>query len=181
MLARKSWKVMSFVSMAMFGLGLMILGPSFSAEEDCGEVKLEMAGKTIAVEYGRPSTEGKAYKSMADGVPEGTLWRMGKNEATTLETDADLKFGEVTVKAGKYSLAAKKTAEGWDLLVHPNAKRWGSPVPEDGYVATIPLTVGEPKEASDLLTIRLREKEGKGTFVLVWGKQKLSTQFEIAQ
>ncbi len=180
MVVQKSWKVWTGLSIVVCTLFLMSGGPSFSAAEDRGEAKLEIGGKNITIDYGRPSIEGRGYKSMKESIPEGTLWRMGSNSTTTLETDGDLKFGDKTVPAGKYSLAGKKTADGWDLLVHPDFERRGSAVPEDGYTATIPLKVGEAKKEAELMTIRLREKEGKGMFALVWGDQKLSARFTVA-
>ena len=180
MLELKGWKVWFPLTVMMAALVAMTATPSIAAD-DQGEANLELAGKSIVVTYGRPSTEGKGYKSMKDGVPEGFMWRLGKNNATTLESDADLKFGDVTVEAGKYSLVGKKTKDGWDLLVHPNANRWGSPVPEEGYIATIPLKVSKPDEEAKLMTIELKEKDGKGMFALIWGDQELSTMFEVAE
>lgn len=166
-------------------VGLLVVvvfsGLARAAEEDRGKAELVLGGKKISVDYGRPSTEGKGYHSLEKGIAEGTLWRMGKNEATRLESEADLKFGDVVVKAGKYRLAAKKTKDGWDLLVHPKAEGWGTPVPKDGYVATIPLKLGEIEEEAKLLTIALAEKEGTATFTLSWGKQTLSAEFKLAE
>ena len=174
---RSSWVV--------FGLALALLvgfsaGAAVAADEDAGEATLALAGKKITVAYGRPSTEGKGYKALDKGIEEGFMWRMGKNKATTLETEADLKFGDVAVKAGKYSLVAKKTKDGWEMLVHPEWDRWGTPVPKEGYVATIPLKVAKAKEAAKLLTIGLEEKDGEGHLILTWGPDQLSAAFKIA-
>ena len=181
MILQKQWKVWTGLSVAALACFMISADTSYSAAKDKGEAKLELGGKNITVTYGRPSTEGRGYKSMTDGVPEGFRWRLGRNDATTIETEADLKFGDVTVPAGKYSLAGLKTKDGWDLMVHPNANRWGSPVPEDGYIANIPLEVGEPKEEAELMTIHLKEKDGKGMFALVWGTKKLSATFEVVE
>lgn len=154
--------------------------PPASAADDRGEAKIDVGGKSISVEYGRPSTEGEGYQSMKEGVPEGFIWRMGSNAATTLKTEVDLMFGDVKVAAGEYSLAALKTKEGWNLLVHPDPKRRGTGKVED-YTASIPFKVGEPKEAAELLTIRLREKDGKGRLALIWGSQRLTVPFTVSK
>jgi hypothetical protein len=151
-----------------------------STNDDEGKSSLTLNGKKLSVAFSRPSTEGKGYQALDKGIEEGFLWRLGKNKATTFETEADLKFGDVEVKAGKYSLAAKKTKDGWDLLVHPEWDRWGSPVPKEGYVATIPLKMGKAKEAAEKLTIDLKEKDGEGHFMLTWGPDTLSTTFKVA-
>lgn len=174
---RSGWVVFGF---ALASILAFSTGAAVAADEDTGEATLSLAGKKVTVAYGRPSTEGKGYKALDKGIEEGFMWRMGKNKATTLETEADLKFGDVAVKAGKYSLAAKKTKDGWDLLVHPEWDRWGTPVPKEGYIATIPLKVEKAKEEAKLLTIDLTEKDGEGHFVLNWGKDQLSTTFKVA-
>jgi hypothetical protein len=161
-------------------LAVFLNSPAYAAKDDRGEAKLTLSGKNISIDYGRPSTKGKGYQSM-DKIAEGFSWRMGRNEATKLEMDGDLKFGDQVIKAGKYSLVAKKTKDGWNLLVHPNADRWGTPVPEDGYVGNpIPLKASELKDEVELLTIKLEEKDGEGVFTLDWGKQELSAKFKIA-
>lgn len=174
---RSNWAAFGLALASVFAYSV---GVAVAAEEDSGETALALDGKKVTVTYGRPSTEGKGYKALDKGIEEGFLWRLGKNKATTFETDADLKFGEVVVKAGKYSLAAKKTKEGWDLLVHPDWDRWGTPVPKEGYVATIPLKVEKAKEEVKLLTIDLKEEHGEGHWVLTWGKDQLSTSFKVA-
>jgi len=167
--------VLSVMTIAVFSAY-----PANAADDDRGQASVTIGGKKIVIDYGRPSTEGKGYQSLQKGMAEGFFWRMGKDKATTLETEADLKFGDQDVKAGKYSLVAKKTKDGWEMLVHPKADRWGTPVPKEGYLATIPLKTDEPKEEAKLLTIQLEEKEGAGLFALTWGKDQLTTEFKIA-
>lgn len=174
---RAGWFVFGLVTAMLVGFST---GPAVGAEEDSGEAMVTLDGKKVTVTYSRPSTEGKGYKALDKGIDEGFMWRLGMNKATTFETEADLNFGDVAVKAGKYSLAAKKTKDGWDLLVHPEWDRWGSPVPKEGYVATIPLKMGKAKEAAEKLTIDLKEKDGEGHFVLTWGPDQLSTTFKVA-
>lgn len=174
---RSSWVVFGLAFALLVGFST---GSVFAAEEDAGEAALALDGKKVTVTYGRPSSEGKGYKALDKGIDEGFLWRMGKNKATTIETEADLKFGDVALKAGKYSLAAKKTKDGWDLLVHPEWDRWGTPVPKEGYVATIPLKMEKAKEEAKLMTIDLKEKDGEGHLVLTWGMDQLSAAFKIA-
>lgn len=56
---------------------------------------------TISVTYGRPGLKGREVTTL---VPEGEIWRVGANEATTVTFSTDVKFGGKEVPAGTYVL-----------------------------------------------------------------------------
>src|SRR6266496_3903692 len=62
-------------------------------------------GKKISVNYGSPSLKGRDVFSLA---PVGTVWRLGMNQPTTLETTGTLTVAGKTLSPAKYSLWAKK-------------------------------------------------------------------------
>src|SRR5262249_52794031 len=80
-------------------------------------------GGTITITYGRPSIRGR--KIMGGLVPYGEVWRTGADEATTLETGADLKIGSLDVPKGTYALFTLPAADGWQMIVNKTAKQWG--------------------------------------------------------
>ena len=59
-------------------------------------------GKTITVDYSRPSVKGRTI--FGGLVPFGKVWRTGANSATTLKTNTDLTIGGTSVPAGTYTL-----------------------------------------------------------------------------
>ena len=65
----------------------------------------EVAGKVreanIAIHYSCPSVKGRVIWGAL--VPYDTVWRAGANEATTFETDKDIKVEGKLLPAGKYS------------------------------------------------------------------------------
>src|SRR6516225_6852741 len=65
----------------------------------------------IRVVYSRPSKKGREIFGKL--VPFGKTWRTGANEATTFETNTDLKFGDKELKAGKYSLWTIPGEQTW--------------------------------------------------------------------
>ncbi len=132
-----------------------------------GEAKATVAGKTVSVEYGRPSLRGR---DMLGQAQVGQAWRMGAGGATTLKTDADLAFGGKTVPKGEYVLTATKVdAEGWMLNVLSKADR--------KTVADVPLTVEKLPQSVEQFTIDLTGKGDTGDLRLSWGTTALHTTF----
>src|SRR5688572_31372499 len=56
----------------------------------------------ITIQYGRPYLKGRTIGQ--DIVPYSEVWRVGADEATTLTSDADLVFGDLTVPAGSHTI-----------------------------------------------------------------------------
>ena len=105
-------------------------------------------------------------------ISPGDEWRMGMNDATTLTTDADLKFGNTVVPKGKYILTARLVEAGkWQLRVKKE---------DQSVVAEAPLTLQKVDQAAEQMTIELKENGGKGVFTLHWGNNALSTDFQRA-
>lgn len=63
---------------------------------------LVVQGKSIVVDYSRPSRRGRTI--MGAVVPYGEVWRTGANAATSFKTDADLVVDGVEVPPGSYTL-----------------------------------------------------------------------------
>jgi len=134
-------------------------------------------GKRVAVSYGRPALKGRDLLGMA---PVGMVWRLGRNEATEIETAADLKIGGTVLKAGKYLLWAKKVGDNqWTLNFHPKTGIWGQPEMKEGYVSELPLKMSTAGDSADLLTITVSDNKGKGNIKIQWGTAVLSGDFEV--
>jgi hypothetical protein len=136
------------------------------------------------VEHGRPSTSGPGYKSMNTMAKEGFVWRMGKDEATTLATQADLKFGDKEIKAGHYSLWAKRVGKGWHLLFNKDADVWGTKHVAGSDVAEIPMEATTLDPPVELLTIEVKpdpSTPGGGIFRLAWGTEEGTAKFTVVQ
>lgn len=136
---------------------------------DRGSATVQLDGKEVKVDYGRPKLNGRDLEKL---IQPGQEWRMGSNSATTLSTDIDLKFGDKTVPKGKYTLKAKPTsAQDWRLLIQK----------EDGTtVAEVPMKLEKVDSATDVMTIELSQSSNVGKFKLLWGTLTLSTEFRKA-
>lgn len=84
----------------------------------------------ITVEYHRPGVKGRQI--WGGLVPWDQPWRMGANEATTIEFSDDVSIEGAPVPAGKYSFFAIPGREEWTLILNKDPEQWGA----YGYDAT---------------------------------------------
>lgn len=134
--------------------------------EDRGTAVLQLDGNKIEMEYGRPTLRGRNPEEL---IKPGMVWRMGSNNATTLSTQAALKFGETVIPAGKYILKAKLVEpRNWHLLIESESK---SPVAE------VPFILQILDSSTERLTISLDQKDKGGQLNLKWGAMRLSADF----
>ncbi len=132
-----------------------------------GEAKATVAGKSVSIDYGRPTLRGRDMLAQAQ---VGQAWRMGMNEPTTLKTDADLDFGGKAVPKGEYILTATKVdANGWMLNVLNKTDR--------SKVADVPLAVAKLPQSVEQFTIDLTGSGNKGDLKLSWGTTALHAAF----
>jgi hypothetical protein len=144
-----------------------LAAPAFPQANPRGEAKATVAGKAVSIDYGRPSLKGRDMLAQAQ---VGKPWRLGADAATTLTTEADLGFGDVTVPKGTYILTATKVeADAWHLNVLNKADR--------AKVADVPLTAGKTDEAFETFTIKIKAEGDKGEVMMLWGETALAAAF----
>jgi DUF2911 family protein len=130
-----------------------------------GTAKVVVGGKTVEVDYGRPSLNGRDMLARAE---VGKDWRMGADAPTTLKTTGTLSFGTVQVPPGEYVLKAGKVSEtDWVLKF----------VKDGRSVAEVPLQTSTLDKPAEMLTIDLVEERGQGLFRMSWGQKALSARF----
>jgi len=92
----------------------------------------------IRIEYGQPHARGRTVMGSAL-VPMDSVWRLGANLATHLTTDVDLEIGGTRIPRGQYTLFAKPSASGWELIVNRQTGQWGTDYSAAQDVGRIPL------------------------------------------
>lgn len=78
----------------------------------------------VTVTYHRPGVRGR--KVWGELVPLGQVWRLGANEATTIELTHDAMVNGNAVPAGKYSLFAIPKAGEWTYVLNKQHEQWGA-------------------------------------------------------
>ncbi len=144
-----------------------------------GEAVLQIGRKRIAVTYGRPLLKGRDVLAMAK---DGMVWRMGKDEATELTTEVELRFPNATIAPGKYSLWMKKlSGNDWQLLVNSETGIWGTEHKDEHDIAAIPMQMTDLVESVEAFTIELTPRDGGGRLTAEWGTKALFVDFSVGQ
>jgi hypothetical protein len=134
-------------------------------------------GKRVGIHYGRPALQGRDMLSQAR---PGTVWRLGMNEATEIESLGTLMIAGKELAAGRYSLWAKMTApNAWVLAFHPQTGIWGQPELTSGFIAEMPLAVEKISPPVERVTIELADRSGQAALTIQWGDTRLSGRFEV--
>jgi hypothetical protein len=136
----------------------------------------------ISIDYGQPHLRGRKIHTPGL-VPLDTVWRLGANEATVLETTVDIVLGGHRLPAGKYSLYALPRAAGWQLIINANTGQWGTDYVEARDVARVNLTkrtLSSPVEAFSIWLVPSRAAGApSGEFKFAWGDSELTTEWRV--
>jgi hypothetical protein len=142
-----------------------------------GMATLSVNGKAVSVEYGRPSLKGRSVADLLGRLRPGAVWRLGADKSTTFSTETDLAFGDVTVPPGEYSLWARKTEGGWNLVFNKQHGQWGTQHDPAQDFASAPLKEEKAAKSEETLNISLAQAGSGGALTIHWGDMKLSTNF----
>ncbi len=132
-------------------------------------------GKTISINYGRPSLMGRDLNTAAK---VGTVWRFGMNEATVLKSDFDLYTCCGVIKAGSYSLWAKKVGDNkWEMIFNSQTGQWGTEHNPTKDLISVPMTVESSNQSVEKFTVTIVKTAKGGQIRGAWGKQVLVMDF----
>lgn len=143
-----------------------------------GTAQAEIAGNAISVDYGRPTLQGR---DMLARLPDGEVWRLGMDAATSLSTEADLAFGDVKLPAGSYTMFARKeSADVWKLLINSQTGIWGTQYNAESDVAEVPLEKSDLENSVERFTIQVNATgDNSGEFVFQWATLQLTASFSV--
>lgn len=132
---------------------------------------------TVTIIYSSPSVKGR--KIWGELVPYNKVWRAGANEATTFETDSNIKVGGKALAKGKYSIYVIPGETEWQVIFNTEVGQWGikrggetTRVPEkDAFIITVKPARTDFRES-------LEYKVNADSFSLAWENLQVSIPIE---
>jgi hypothetical protein len=135
-------------------------------------------GKKITIGYGAPSMRGR--KVMGGLVPYGEVWCAGANDATSIDTEADLEIGGMRVPKGSYTLWALPNAGEWKLIVNKETGQWHTEYRERFDLGRVKMNVKTLPAPMERFKIDLAAAGGnKGTLALSWETTEASVPITV--
>jgi hypothetical protein len=129
------------------------------------------------VEFGSPQ---KRDRELFGGiVPYSEVWRTGANRATHFSTSSDLRFGDLEVPAGDYTLFSIPEADGGMLIINSQTGQNGNSYDEERDLGRVPMEVSTQSETTEAFTITVEETDEGGRINLIWGETIYSSDFMI--
>jgi hypothetical protein len=135
-------------------------------------------GANIEIVYCQPSKKGRLIfgEEVAEDAEEagplqpwGSYWRMGANEATTIQVSNTINFGGQELAAGLYSMYAIPRQETWTIGINSVANRWGYNEPDyEKDVLSITVPVSYKEEVIEMFTMAFDETNDNTELVLNW-------------
>lgn len=138
-------------------------------------IAVQLGGGTIKLCYSRPSARGR--KIVGGLVPFDQPWRLGANEATSINVPFAAEIGGVRVEPGTYTLYAIPGASKWQIVVNRGVQRWGVPIDKDvraGDVGAGTVTTESLGAPVETLTLKFAPATGSATELVVeWEKTRV--------
>lgn len=145
-----------------------------------------IGGKRISISYSSPRVKGReGHIFTKDGLishnPHYPIWRGGANAATTLETDADLKIGDISVPKGTYTLFVDiSDPDNWSLIVNKKTGEWGLAYDASQDLGKTKMTMSKPQSMVEELKYTITDSGGgKGSITLAWEDHVASVPISV--
>ena len=138
----------------------------------------------ITIDYGQP--HGRGREIFGGLVPYGEVWRLGANWATRLTLDFDVRFGDLDVPRGEYTLFLLPRDDGGELIVSRQTRQWGTDYDPAHDFGRTPLGRRTLRETVRSLSITLEPdlpaEAGavpSGTLRVTWGEAEFATPWRM--
>lgn len=79
---------------------------------------------TIKIDYSSPGVKGRQV--LGKLIPDGKIWRLGANEATTFEVNKDVLVEGQKLAAGKYAMFSMQDGGDWTIIFNTEPNQWGA-------------------------------------------------------
>lgn len=163
------------------------LAKEFAARDASGRGVGELSGRgggestvlgvNFTLDYGVPLKRGRAIWGSL--VRYGALWRTGANRATHFKTDTPLRFGELLVPAGEYTLFSIPEASGGVLIINRQTGQNGQSYNQERDLGRVTLRTRPLSAPVEAFTIRVYEENGHGILALQWDTTEYFVEFAV--
>ena len=110
----------------------------------------------------------------------GRVWRTGANNATSLETEAELNIAGLKVPKGTYSLFTFLDATQWELIVNKQTGQSGLDYDKAQDVGRVKMKMSKSAEPVETFKIALASAGGKkGTLTMAWENTVATVPFSV--
>ncbi|MBX3132330.1 MAG: DUF2911 domain-containing protein [Gemmatimonadaceae bacterium] len=144
-----------------------------------GGGETRVLGATFTLDYGVPMKRGRDIWGAL--VRYGQLWRTGANRATHFKTDTELRFGELVVPPGEYTLYSIPEATGGILIINRQTGQNGQQYDQARDLGRIPLRARPLANEVEAFTISVREENGRGLLALQWDRTEMVAEFAVTR
>ncbi|MBC8172697.1 MAG: DUF2911 domain-containing protein [Chitinophagales bacterium] len=142
-----------------------------------------IGGNEVTIVYGSPRVKGRVI--WGGLVPYNEVWRMGANEASTIQFTKDVFVQGQPLKKDTYSVFALPSENEWTIIFSTNEKQWGAfkyNESEDALrIKVKPVFVDSLQENMTLSIEPDPANPNKGSVKLWWEKLQVKFDFENAQ
>ena len=160
------------------GLALLLATVSAAQLSPRMTTSVTVDGKKITIGYGAPSARGR--KIMGGLVPYGEVWCTGANDATSLDTEADLDINGMKVPKGSYTLWTLPNPNEWLLIVNKQTGQWHTDYRERYDFGRVKMNVKSVSSPVERLKLELTGTGGnKGMLAVSWETLEASVPITV--
>lgn len=114
-----------FTLMMIVSLGAFAQGEKEKLASPPAEAQAKVGDAMVTISYHSPGVKGRTI--YGELVPYGKIWRAGANNATTFESDNDMKLNGKDLPAGKYAMfVIPKKDQTWTVVFNSVPDQWGA-------------------------------------------------------
>jgi hypothetical protein len=171
----RKWKLglmVFFTVVVLLVAAIAMLRMNTKKHSPVDKISIDKDNLKVEVVYCQPAKKGRLiFGEEADGAlqPWGAYWRLGANEATTIEVASEVNFGGKLLEPGKYSLYAFPGKDTWQIGVNKGANRWGYSEPDyskDVFKIEVPVTYSD--KIVEMFTMALEPTDAGAELVMKW-------------
>ncbi|MEM9836379.1 MAG: DUF2911 domain-containing protein [Bacteroidota bacterium] len=157
--------------------------PSDAAFQAFGKTDEEKAARTkkIRVIYSRPMKKGREIWGNEKMAPYGEPYRLGANENTEIQFFVPAMLGDQTIPAGRYTLGAIPSEDGWEVFINTDVDSWGVYAYDaNKNVASMKVPVSKSEDVIEAFSITMYKADsGMVHLKMGWDQAVVEVPFKL--